>query len=110
MTPFVTSCSFSPYTVVCNPCLDSGPALLCLHVPLPHQLGWDYSNLVDNVAFCVLTMLGKLCIEVTPADKIATISEDLCIGCGICVKVRKKEADLLECLFTASFLMLLMSA
>ena len=22
----------------------------------------------------------------TPLDKIATISEDLCIGCGICVK------------------------
>ena len=37
---------------------------------------------------CTLcTTLGKLCIEVTPADKIATISEDLCIGCGICVKV-----------------------
>ena len=30
---------------------------------------------------------GKLCIEVTPVDKIATISETLCIGCGICVKV-----------------------
>ena len=31
--------------------------------------------------------LGKLCIEVTPADKIAFISEELCIGCGICSKV-----------------------
>ena len=30
---------------------------------------------------------GKLCIEVTPQDKIAAISESLCIGCGICVKV-----------------------
>jgi translation initiation factor RLI1 len=30
---------------------------------------------------------GKLCIEVTPASKIAFISEELCIGCGICVKV-----------------------
>ncbi|CAG4966249.1 unnamed protein product [Parnassius apollo] len=30
--------------------------------------------------------MGKLCIEVTPNDKIATISEELCIGCGICVK------------------------
>lgn len=30
---------------------------------------------------------GKLCIEVTPVDKMATISETLCIGCGICVKV-----------------------
>lgn len=29
---------------------------------------------------------GKLCIEVTPASKIAYISEELCIGCGICVK------------------------
>ena len=24
--------------------------------------------------------------QVTPNDKIASISEDLCIGCGICVK------------------------
>ena len=31
---------------------------------------------------------GKLCIEVSPASKIAFLSEELCIGCGICVKVR----------------------
>ena len=31
---------------------------------------------------------GKLCIEVNPGSKIAWISEELCIGCGICVKVR----------------------
>lgn len=31
--------------------------------------------------------LGKLCIEVTPQSKIAWISETLCIGCGICIKV-----------------------
>lgn len=30
--------------------------------------------------------LGKLCIEVKASDKIAFISEFLCIGCGICVK------------------------
>ena len=29
---------------------------------------------------------GKLCIEVKSTDKIAYISEILCIGCGICVK------------------------
>lgn len=29
---------------------------------------------------------GKLCIEVTPTNKIAFISENLCVGCGICVK------------------------
>lgn len=29
---------------------------------------------------------GKLCIEVMPTSKIAFISENLCIGCGICVK------------------------
>jgi ferredoxin len=30
---------------------------------------------------------GKLCIEVSPNSKLAWISEELCIGCGICVKV-----------------------
>lgn len=36
----------------------------------------------------VLTMLsiGKLCIEVESSSKIAFISEELCIGCGICPK------------------------
>ncbi|KAL6877629.1 hypothetical protein ACP4OV_012844 [Aristida adscensionis] len=29
----------------------------------------------------------RQCIEVTPASKLSLISEDLCIGCGICVKV-----------------------
>lgn len=29
---------------------------------------------------------GKLCIEVTNESKIAFLSEELCIGCGICVK------------------------
>ena len=27
-----------------------------------------------------------MCIEVKPTDKLAFISEELCIGCGICVK------------------------
>ena len=37
--------------------------------------------------FCLIHDLqGKLCIEVKPTDKIAFISEFLCIGCGICVK------------------------
>lgn len=36
---------------------------------------------------CPVVRMGKLCIEVTPNDKIAKISEELCIGCGICVKV-----------------------
>ncbi|KAJ3296289.1 ABC transporter E member 2 [Borealophlyctis nickersoniae] len=35
---------------------------------------------------CPVVRMGKLCIEVTPNDKIAFISEELCIGCGICVK------------------------
>lgn len=33
------------------------------------------------------TSKGKLCIEVAATSKIAWISEELCIGCGICVKV-----------------------
>jgi len=32
--------------------------------------------------------MGKLCIEVDASSKNAKISEELCIGCGICVKVR----------------------
>jgi len=35
---------------------------------------------------CPVVRIGKLCIEVTPTDKMAAISEELCIGCGICVK------------------------
>lgn len=41
---------------------------------------------------CPVVRMGKLCIEVTPADKLAAISEDLCIGCGICVKKCPFEA------------------
>lgn len=36
---------------------------------------------------CPVVRMGKLCIEVTPTSKIASLSEELCIGCGICVKV-----------------------
>ncbi|XP_055715542.1 protein Pixie isoform X1 [Phlebotomus papatasi] len=35
---------------------------------------------------CPVVRMGKLCIEVTPNSKIASLSEELCIGCGICVK------------------------
>lgn len=35
---------------------------------------------------CPVNRMGKLCIEVEPTSKIAFISEELCIGCGICVK------------------------
>ncbi|KAK3577011.1 hypothetical protein CHS0354_003074 [Potamilus streckersoni] len=41
---------------------------------------------------CPVVRMGKLCIEVTPMDKIAFISEDLCIGCGICAKKCPFEA------------------
>jgi len=41
---------------------------------------------------CPVVRMGKLCIEVTTNDKIATISEELCIGCGICVKKCPFEA------------------
>lgn len=36
---------------------------------------------------CPVVRMGKLCIEVAPSSKIASLSEELCIGCGICVKV-----------------------
>jgi len=37
---------------------------------------------------CPVVKMGKQCIVVEPTSKIAEISEVLCIGCGICVKVR----------------------
>ncbi|KAI5009603.1 hypothetical protein ZWY2020_011740 [Hordeum vulgare] len=35
---------------------------------------------------CPVVKTGKLCIEVGPVSKVSFISEELCIGCGICVK------------------------
>ena len=36
--------------------------------------------------FCPVVRMGKICIEVVPKSTTASISEALCIGCGICVK------------------------
>lgn len=41
---------------------------------------------------CPVVRQGKLCIEVVPTSKVAYISEQLCIGCGICVKKCPFEA------------------
>ncbi|GAA5986331.1 hypothetical protein JCM11641_002047 [Rhodosporidiobolus odoratus] len=41
---------------------------------------------------CPVVRMGKLCIEVDPTKKIAFISEELCIGCGICPKKCPFEA------------------
>lgn len=41
---------------------------------------------------CPVVRMGKLCIEVDPSSKTAFISEELCIGCGICVKKCPFEA------------------
>ena len=35
---------------------------------------------------CPVVKMGKQCVEVAPNSKLAYISEELCIGCGICVK------------------------
>ena len=35
---------------------------------------------------CPVVRGGQECIQVTPVDKASYIAEDLCIGCGICVK------------------------
>ncbi|KAK7588269.1 hypothetical protein V9T40_005514 [Parthenolecanium corni] len=42
--------------------------------------------------YCPVVRMGKLCIQVDPNAKIASISEELCIGCGICVKKCPFEA------------------
>jgi len=36
---------------------------------------------------CPVNATGRQCIEVTQSSKVSLISEDLCVGCGICVKV-----------------------
>jgi len=36
---------------------------------------------------CPPNLMGKKCVEVTKTSKAAKISEELCIGCGMCVKV-----------------------
>jgi len=41
---------------------------------------------------CPVNKGGKLCIEVTADDKICKIAENLCIGCGLCVKKCPFEA------------------
>lgn len=41
---------------------------------------------------CPVNLIGKICIEVTKDSKQSLISEILCIGCGICVKVCPFEA------------------
>jgi ATP-binding cassette, sub-family E, member 1 len=41
---------------------------------------------------CPVVRMGKLCIEVSATDKIAFLSETLCIGCGICVRKCPFEA------------------
>eukprot|EP00191_Tetraselmis_sp_GSL018_P018003 CAMPEP_0177589164 /NCGR_PEP_ID=MMETSP0419_2-20121207/6644_1 /TAXON_ID=582737 /ORGANISM="Tetraselmis sp., Strain GSL018" /LENGTH=704 /DNA_ID=CAMNT_0019079473 /DNA_START=16 /DNA_END=2132 /DNA_ORIENTATION=- len=41
---------------------------------------------------CPVVKIGKFCIEVTPKDPVAWISEELCIGCGICVRKCPFEA------------------
>jgi len=41
---------------------------------------------------CPVVRMGKLCIEVSPNSQISWISEELCIGCGICVKKCPFEA------------------
>lgn len=35
---------------------------------------------------CPVVKMGKLCIEVEPTSNVSYISEELCIGCNICVK------------------------
>mmetsp|Transcript_18934 Transcript_18934/g.47193 ORF Transcript_18934/g.47193 Transcript_18934/m.47193 type:complete len:615 (+) Transcript_18934:40-1884(+) len=41
---------------------------------------------------CPVVKIGKLCIEVGATSKVAFLSEELCIGCGICVKKCPFEA------------------
>ncbi|CAI9102243.1 OLC1v1000484C1 [Oldenlandia corymbosa var. corymbosa] len=35
---------------------------------------------------CPVNQMGKICVEANSASRVAFISEELCIGCGICVR------------------------
>ena len=41
---------------------------------------------------CPVVKVGKFCIEVNPKSSVAWVSEELCIGCGICVRKCPFEA------------------
>ena len=41
---------------------------------------------------CPVNKAEKLCIEVKKSSKIASIAENLCIGCALCVKKCPFEA------------------
>jgi len=42
--------------------------------------------------WCPVVRMGKECVAVKATDKVARLSEELCIGCGICVKRCPYEA------------------
>jgi len=42
--------------------------------------------LLNSHYFSPVNRTGKLCIEVKPESTNSNISEELCIGCGICVR------------------------
>eukprot|EP01090_Pellita_catalonica_P010330 TRINITY_DN21780_c0_g1_i1.p1 TRINITY_DN21780_c0_g1~~TRINITY_DN21780_c0_g1_i1.p1 ORF type:complete len:619 (+),score=113.31 TRINITY_DN21780_c0_g1_i1:74-1930(+) len=42
--------------------------------------------------FCPVVRMGKRCVEVSSKSKVSYISEELCIGCGICAKKCPFEA------------------
>jgi len=56
-------------------------------------LGASYKCIAVQTFDVLLHHAGKLCVEASPNSKVAWISEELCIGCGICVKVSAMYND-----------------
>lgn len=92
--PFESLPTVAPSAACACGCRMAGPARPCqkgLNVSRSTgrvaRAGTDAREVV-SVRRAALAALraGKLCIEVSKTSKIAWLSEELCIGCGICVK------------------------
>ena len=77
----------------CTPAAATYSARACTPPVQPRAGGQvQAKHMTWPAPLCLLPLL-----QVTSNDKIAWISEELCIGCGICVKVRRRQLPCAAC-------------